>query len=99
MNTGYSEAGCPDTPAQGSPYMWPLKWAADFETQNMAFGSDEVVFKSMGRTYYRLDKNWKRSDTSYQLGELRTIGQGPCDDVDEEWQEQGLNACSKNQTD
>ena len=58
-----------------------------------------VVFKSKGRTFYRLDKNWKRSDTTYQFGELRTIGQGPCDDVDEEWQEQGLNACSKNQTD
>jgi hypothetical protein len=81
--------------------MWPLKWAADYETQNMAFGSDDVVFKSMGRTFYRLDKNWKRSDTTYQLGDLRTIGQGPCDDVsvDEEWEEQGLRGCSKNQTD
>ena len=55
----------------------------------------------MGRTFYRLDKNWKRSDTTYQLGDLRTIGQGPCDDVsaDEEWEEQGLRGCSKNQTD
>lgn len=58
-----------------------------------------VVFRSKGRTFYRLDKNWKRSDTTYQLGELRTIGQGPCNDVDETWEEQGLMACSKNQTD
>eukprot|EP00804_Cyclotella_cryptica_P010554 CCRYP_018794-RA/>CCRYP_018794-RA protein AED:0.03 eAED:0.03 QI:0/0.66/0.5/1/0.66/0.75/4/234/788 len=90
---------CPDAPAQGSPYMWPLKWAADYETQNMAFGSDEVVFTSRGRTFYSLDKNWKRSDTTYQLGVLRTIGQGPCDDLDEAWEEIGLTACIKNQTD
>ena len=41
LNIGYSESGCPGTPAEGSPYMWPLKWAADYETQNMAFGDDE----------------------------------------------------------
>jgi len=98
FSSGYSNS-CPNTPAQGSPYMWPLKWAANYETQNMAFGSDEVVFTSRGRTFYSLDKNWKRSDTTYQLGLLRTIGQGPCDDLDEEWEEMGLTACIKNQTD
>ena len=27
-SVGYS-AGCPGTPAEGSPYMWPIRWAAD----------------------------------------------------------------------
>ena len=100
FSPGYSTS-CPDTPGQESPYMWPLRWAADYESQSMAFGSDEVVFTSRGRTYYSLDNNRKRSDTTYQKGIQRTIGQGPCDesDVDQEWKEQGLNACNKDQTD
>ena len=40
LSPGYSN-NCTGTPAEGSPYMWPLKWAADYETMNMQFGSDE----------------------------------------------------------
>ena len=78
--------------------MWPLKWAANTESQSMAFGSDDVVYTSRGRTFYMLDRNWKRSDTTYQEGMLRTIGQGPCDeeDVMEDFEFMG---CRKNQTD
>ena len=98
FSKGYSNS-CPGTPAQESPYMWPLKWAADFESHSMAFGSDDVVYKSKGRTYYGLDHNWKRSDTTYQEGLLRTVGQGPCEDIDEDFAEQGFLGCRYNNTD
>jgi len=98
FSKGYSSS-CPNTPAQQSPYMWPLKWSADTENQAMAYGSDDVVFTSRGKTFYMLDRNWKRSDTSFQEGLLRTIGQGPCADVDEETAEEGFLGCRKNQTD
>mmetsp|Transcript_6854 Transcript_6854/g.12399 ORF Transcript_6854/g.12399 Transcript_6854/m.12399 type:complete len:826 (+) Transcript_6854:92-2569(+) len=99
FSKGYSSS-CPGTPAQESPYMWPLSWSADTESQAMAYGSDDVVYKSRGRTFYMLDKNWKRSDTTYQEGLLRTIGQGPCEDIDEDFvEETGLRGCRKNQTD
>ena len=67
---GYSPA-CPGTPGEGSPYMWPMAWSADVESKNMAYGSDEIVHTSRGRTYYMLDRNWKRSDTTYREGEWR----------------------------
>lgn len=95
---GYS-ANCPGTPAEGSPYMWPLSWAADTEAQSMAYGSDEVIYTSRGRTYYALDKNWKRSDTTFQEGKFRTIGQDPCEEIDQEFAEEGFLGCIKNQTD
>lgn len=95
FSNGYS-AACPGTPAEGSPYMWPMAWATDFDTQSMAFGSDDVVWRSQGRTFYRLDKNWKRSDTTFSNGILRTIGQGPCDDIDEEESKNGVVGCNKN---
>jgi len=95
---GYS-ANCPGTPAEGSPYMWPLSWAADTEAHSMAYGSDEIIYTSRGRTYYALDKNWKRSDTTFQEGKLRTIGQGPCEEIDQEFAEEGFSGCIKNQTD
>jgi len=74
---GYSR-GCPGTPAEGSPYMWPLRWAADVQTQAMVFGNDTIVYESQGRTYYLLNKNFKRGDIYSQKGKLRTIGQAPC---------------------
>merc|ERR1712232_1345292 len=91
-SVGYSGT-CPGTPAEGSPYMWPMAWSADIESQSMAFGSDDVVYKSQGRVFYRLDKNWKRSDTTYQQGNLRTIGQGPCANLDTDMTDQGLMGC------
>jgi hypothetical protein len=69
FSKGYS-ASCPGTPAQESPYMWPLKWSADVESKSMAYGSDDIVFNSRGKTFYMLDKNMKRSDTTYQYGKL-----------------------------
>ncbi len=42
---GYS-ASCPGTPAQESPYMWPIACSADTTTQDIAHGSNDVVFKS-----------------------------------------------------
>merc|ERR1712232_622532 len=91
-SVGYSGT-CPGTPAEGSPYMWPMAWSADIQSQSMAFGSDDVLFKSEGRVFYRLDKNWKRSDTTYQQGNLRTIGQGPCANLDTDMTDQGLMGC------
>lgn len=79
FSKGYS-SNCPNTPAQDSPYMWPLKWAANFQQKSMSFGSDEVKYEARGKTFYALDKNWKRSDTTYQLGVWRTVGMGPCED-------------------
>lgn len=100
-SSGYLRSGCPDTPAENSPYMWPLKWAADYESHSMPAYTDEVVFHAKGRTFYALDKNWKRSDTIYQQGVLRTIGQSPCpeENIDPEFAEKGLLGCWKNQTD
>merc|ERR1712107_643193 len=58
-------------------------------------GSDDVVMTSRSRVFYRLDKNWKRSDTTYAVGVRRTIGQGPCppDQIDKEFSKDGLIAC------
>ena len=67
FSKGYSSS-CPGTPAQESPYMWPLRWSADVESKSMAYRSDDVVFASRGKTFYMLDKNMKRSDTTYQEG-------------------------------
>ena len=54
-SSGY-RTNCPGTPAEGSPYMWPTRWTADVDTKSMAFGSDEVVYHSVGKVWYRLDK-------------------------------------------
>mmetsp|Transcript_27099 Transcript_27099/g.46065 ORF Transcript_27099/g.46065 Transcript_27099/m.46065 type:complete len:806 (-) Transcript_27099:63-2480(-) len=97
FSEGYSTS-CPNTPAQDSPYMWPLKWAANFQTKNMGFGSDDIKFESRGRTFYALDKNWKRSDTTYQLGTLRTVGQGPCENIAGDSDTNGFG-CVLNNTD
>ncbi len=97
FSKGYSSS-CPNTPAEDSPYMWPLKWAANFQTKNMGFGSDKVKYESRGRTFYALDKNWKRSDTTYQLGVLRTIGQGPCENIAGDSDTKGFG-CILNNTD
>lgn len=67
FSDGYS-AGCPGTPAEGSPYMWPIRWAADVHIEAMAFGSDEITYESYGRSYYLMNKNWKRGDINYQSG-------------------------------
>jgi len=98
FSSGYSSS-CPNTPAQDSPYMWPLKWSADTEFKSMAYGSDEIVYTSRGKTFYSLDNNWKRSDTTYQNGVLRAIGQGPCENPDDESTDKGLIGCNLNQTD
>ncbi len=42
--------------------------------------SSSVPLRERGpQVFYRLDKNWKRSDTLSQNGTLRTVGQGPCE--------------------
>lgn len=92
FSKGYSNE-CPGTPAEGSPYMWPMAWSADVDTKSMAFGYDEVVHHNRGRTFYRLDKNWKRSDTTLAKGVRRGIGQGPCETFDVEQSEEGIKAC------
>lgn len=72
-------SNCPGTPAESSPYQWPTAWTADVDSQSMSFGSDAVVYHSIGSVYYRLDKNWKRADTAYTRGIQRGLGQGPCE--------------------
>lgn len=96
FSKGYSNE-CAGTPAEGSPYMWPMAWSADVDTKSMAFGYDEVVHHNRGRTFYRLDKNWKRSDTTLATGVRRGIGQGPCENIDTEQSEEGVIACISDQ--
>jgi len=98
FSEGYSTS-CPNTPAQDSPYMWPLKWAANFQTKNMVFGSDDIKFESRGRTFYALDKNWKRLDTTYQLGTFKQFeGQYPCENITGDSDTNGFG-CVLNNTD
>jgi hypothetical protein len=94
---GYSPV-CEGTPAEGSPYMWPMAWTAHVESKSMAFGSDDTVYTSAGRVHYRLDKNWKRQDWWYQRGVQRSIGQSPCppDNVVTELTEGAVLACERN---
>lgn len=95
-SSGYSPA-CEGTPAEGSPYMWPMAWSANVESKSMAFGSDDVRFQSRGSVFYRLDKNWKRSDWHYQRGIQRNVGQAPCDpeNIETELSEGTVLACRR----
>ena len=77
FSTGY-RFECPGTPAEGSPYQWPLMWSSHVEMQSVPFESDDIVFESRGKVWYRLDKNWKRLDTTYSRGVQRAVGQGLC---------------------
>jgi len=83
QSPGYS-INCNNTPAQQSPYMWPLRWTANVEAKSLGYQTDEVQYESRGRVWYMLDKNWKRFDTWYERGVQRAIGQSPCekDNVD-----------------
>ena len=78
QSPGYSD-DCEGTPAQQSPYMWPLRWTAKEESRSMGFGSDDITYESRGQVWYFLDRNWKRSDLTYQNGTQWTVGQRPCD--------------------
>lgn len=77
FSTGYLFE-CPGTPAEGSPYQWPLMWSANIEQQSVPFQSDEVIYESRGKVWYRLDNNWKRLDTTYSRGVQRAVGQSLC---------------------
>lgn len=77
QSPGY-DFNCEGAPGQQSPFMWPLRWTALVESKSLGYQSDEVLFESRGRVWYRLDRNWKRSDTWYQRGTHRIIGAWPC---------------------
>ena len=62
FSTGY-RSDCEGTPAESSAYQWPLAWTADLEGHSLKYGSDVVQYSSHTKVWYRLDKNWKRSDT------------------------------------
>ncbi len=95
-SSGY-RPDCEGTPAEGSPYMWPMAWTAHIESESMAYGSDDIWYTSRGNVYYRLDKNWKRADTYYQRGIQRSIGQAPCPAGNrvEEMSSGPVNACRR----
>lgn len=38
---GYA-TDCKGTPAEGSKFMWPLRWTASVQSQSMKFGSDDI---------------------------------------------------------
>lgn len=78
QSPGYS-SNCNSTPAQQSPYMWPLRWTANVEAKSLGYQTDEIQYVSRGRVWYMLDKNWKRHDTWYEWGVQRAIGQSPCE--------------------
>ncbi|KAL7544202.1 hypothetical protein ACHAWF_007583 [Thalassiosira exigua] len=94
-STGYGNS-CPEAPARESPYMWPLSWSADFEQHYLQYGSDEVVYHGKGKVFYKLDRNWKRSDMTYEKGVLRSINQGPCYGPNSEFK---LDGCPRDMTD
>lgn len=99
-SSGY-RPDCEGTPAEGSPYMWPMAWTAHIESESMAFGSDDIWYTSRGNVFYRLDKNWKRADTYYQRGIQRAIGQAPCPAGNrvEELSNGPVNACLRDSDD
>ena len=63
----------------------------------MAFGSDDIVYTSIGSVHYRLDKNWKRADWWYTRGVQRGLGQSPCEpeNVDQEQSDGPILACRR----
>jgi len=85
QSPGYA-VDCEGTPAERSPYMWPLRWSAFVESKSLGFASDAPTYESRGRVWYMLDKNWKRLDTWFANGTQRSIGQSPCDDAEAEGQ-------------
>jgi len=96
---GYADgyfSDCPGTPGESSPYQWPTAWAADVNSKSVPFGNDTVIYESEGTVYYRLDRNWKRADTTFTRGVQRAIGQGPCapEDVVSD-PDLAINACRR----
>jgi hypothetical protein len=94
-NGGYP-SDCAGTPGESSPYQWPSAWSAEVDSKSVPFGNDTVIYHSKGSVYYRLDRNWKRADTTYTRGLQRSIGQGPCpaeDSVSDPGS--ALNACRR----
>lgn len=94
-NSGYP-SDCPGTPGESSPYQWPSAWSANVDSKSVPYGNDTVIFHSQGSVYYRLDRNWKRADTTYTRGLQRSVGQGPCpaeDSVSDPGS--ALNACRR----
>eukprot|EP00441_Pelagodinium_beii_P020106 CAMPEP_0197666050 /NCGR_PEP_ID=MMETSP1338-20131121/61372_1 /TAXON_ID=43686 ORGANISM="Pelagodinium beii, Strain RCC1491" /NCGR_SAMPLE_ID=MMETSP1338 /ASSEMBLY_ACC=CAM_ASM_000754 /LENGTH=700 /DNA_ID=CAMNT_0043245017 /DNA_START=29 /DNA_END=2131 /DNA_ORIENTATION=+ len=81
FSAGYS-TDCVGSPAQQSPYMWPLRWSAHVKSEGLSFGSDKVTYTSKGKVMYMTDKNWKRLDLWYQSGVQFTVGQSPCENPD-----------------
>ena len=57
----------------------------------MAFGSDKVVYESYGRSYYLMNKNWKRGDMNYQKGRSPGFIASNCDSSDETISEEECN--------
>jgi hypothetical protein len=78
----------------------PMSWSANVETQSMAYGSDDIVFHSKGKVFYRLDNNWKRVDKTYQNGPRLGAGQAPCpsSQIDQEMSEDGILGCKINES-
>ena len=61
LSPGYS-ANCSGTPAQGSPYMYPMAWKANTEIISMN-GTNTPIKTEVGMDWFRFDLNWHRSDT------------------------------------
>lgn len=71
--SGYSQGyriNCPETPAESSPYQWPLRWSANYKMESLKYNTDEVSYTSEAKVYYMLDKNWKRVDILRQKGSV-----------------------------
>lgn len=58
---GYS-SDCANTPAESSPYMWPLAFSFDTEETVMDWDADAPTAQYGTKTWYLLNKNWKRND-------------------------------------
>jgi len=67
LSPGYS-TNCSGTPAQGSPYMYPMAWKANTETISIPFGNSTPIETEVGVDWFRFDRNWIRKDTDKGSG-------------------------------
>merc|ERR1719284_53518 len=70
MSEGY-RVDCEDAPGRNSPYQWPLRYQAKFESTSLPLPeTGRESYFSEGTVYYDLSRNWKRQDTISRGGSL-----------------------------
>jgi len=60
---------CEEAPGRESPFMWPLRYQAKYETESLPVKSTgRKPFKTTGTVYYDFSRNWKRQDSILSEG-------------------------------